>query len=88
MTYSRMILHVDKTNFVPLEIEYFDEKDSSRRIKRLERVDIRVVDGIPTPFRSVMFNENDGSSTRMDLLEIEFNKTLPEAMFTERELKK
>ena len=88
MTYSRMILHVDKTNFVPVEIEYFDEKDTSRRIKRLERGDIRDVDGIPTPFRSVMFNENDGSSTRMDLLEIEFNKKLPEAMFTERELKK
>lgn len=88
MTYSRMILHVDRANFVPLEIEYFSENDPQRRIKHLERGDIREVDGIPTPFRSIMFNENDGTSTRMDLLEIEFNRELPPAMFTERELKK
>lgn len=88
MSYSRMIVYVDKTSFVPLEIEYFSEKDPGRRTKRLERGDIRVIEGIPTPFRSIMFNENDGTHTRMDLLEIEYNRELPVSMFSERELKK
>jgi hypothetical protein len=36
----------------------------------------------------VMFNQNDNTQTEMELLEVKYNITLTDDMFTERSLKK
>jgi outer membrane lipoprotein-sorting protein len=56
LSYSRLIIWVIKENFVPIAIDYYDDKDPSRRVKRLVQSDIRVIDDIP-PLDDNMFTE-------------------------------
>ncbi len=84
MSYSRLIMWVIKENFYPIVIEYFDEDDSERRIKRLVQSDIRVIDEIPTAWKVVMTNEEDNSRTTMEVVDIEYNIDVDDHLFTER----
>ncbi len=88
LSYSRLIIWVVKTNYVPIVIDYYDENDPSRNVKRLVQSDIRVIDGIPTAMKAVMHNLNDNTQTELEMLEVEFNIPLDDSMFTERALKK
>jgi outer membrane lipoprotein-sorting protein len=88
LSYSRLIIWVIKENFVPIVIDYYDEKDPSRRLKRLVQSDIRMIDDIPTAMRAVMFNLNDNTQTELEMLEVKFNIPLDDSLFTERALKK
>jgi outer membrane lipoprotein-sorting protein len=88
LSYSRLIIWVIKENYVPIAIDYYDDKDPSRRVKRLVQSDIRVIDDIPTAMKSVMFDLNDNTQTELEMLEVKFNIPLDDNMFTERALKK
>ncbi len=88
ISYSRLIIWVIKENFVPIAIDYYDEDDPSRRLKRLVQSDIHVIDGIPAAMKAVMHNMNDNTETELEMLEVEFNIPLDDDMFTERALKK
>jgi len=88
LSYSKLIMWVDKENFVPLVIDYYDENDSSLLLKRLTQSDIKVIDGIPTAMKIVMHNKNDNTKTEMKMLEVEYNVELDDDMFTERRLKR
>jgi outer membrane lipoprotein-sorting protein len=88
LSYSRLIIWVIKENFVPIAIDYYDEDNASRRLKRLVQSDIRVIDGISTAMKAVMLNLNDNTQTELEMLEVEFNIALDDSMFTERALKK
>ncbi len=88
LSYSRMIMWIIKENFVPVVIDYYDEKDPVRHIKRLVQSNIRLIGSIPTAMRSVMYNRGDNSQTELELLEIKYDLPLSDAMFTERSLKK
>ena len=88
LSYSRLIIWVIKENFVPIVIDYYDEDDPSRNLKRLVQSDIRVIDSVPTAMKAVMHNLNDNTQTVLEMLEVEFNVPLDDSMFTERALKK
>jgi len=88
ISYSRLVIWIIKDRFVPVVIEYYSENDPDRILKRLVQSDIREVDGIPTAFRMDMHNQNDGSQTGLELLEVRYNLILPDSMFTERVLKR
>jgi len=88
LSYSRLIMWVVKENFYPIAIDYYDEDDPKRKVKRLIQSNIQVIDGIPTAMKAVMFNENDNTQTEMELLEVKYNIKLDDNMFTERSLKK
>ncbi|MBN1223499.1 MAG: outer membrane lipoprotein-sorting protein [Candidatus Aminicenantes bacterium] len=88
ISYSRLIIWVIKENFLPVAIDYYDEKDPSRLQKRLVQSDIRVLDGIPTAMKAVMHNANDNTQTEMELLDVKFNLGLDDDLFTERALKR
>jgi len=83
-----LIIWVIKENFVPIAIDYYDEDDPMRRLKRLVQSDVRVIDGIPTAMKAVMLNLNDNTKTELEMMEIKFNIPLEDSMFTERALKK
>ena len=87
-SYSRLIMWIVKENFLPVVIEYYDEKDPTYLLKTMVASDFRVIDGIPTSMKVVMFNENDNTQTEMELLEVKYNIPLGDDMFTERSLKK
>jgi len=86
--YSRLVMWVMKENFVPIVIDYYDEKDPELRRKRLVQSDIKVIDGIPTPMKMTMHNYLDGTETRMEFLEVKYNLPLDDGMFTVRGLKR
>jgi outer membrane lipoprotein-sorting protein len=88
LSYSRLIMWVVKENFYPIAIDYYDENDPIRKVKRLIQSDIQIIDGIPTAMKAVMFNENDNTQTELELLEVKYNIELNDNMFTERSLKK
>lgn len=88
VSYSRLIMWVIKENFVPAVIDYYDEDDPTLHEKRLVESDIRVIDDIPTAMKVVMYNKNDNTQTELELLEVKYNVTLADSMFTERGLKK
>jgi outer membrane lipoprotein-sorting protein len=88
MSYSRLIMWVIKENFVPVVIDYYHEDDPSLHEKRLTQSDIRTIDDLPTAMKVVMLNKNDNTQTEMELLEVKYNLTLDDSLFTERSLKK
>lgn len=88
ISYSRLIMWVIKENFYPVVIDYYEEHNPSSQEKRLVQSDIRIIDDIPTAMKMVMYNKNDNTKTEMELLEVKYNITLEDSMFTERELKK
>jgi len=87
LSYSRMIMWVVKENFVPLVIDYYDENDPDLLLKTLIQSDIKIIDGIPTPMKMVMYNKQDNTQTSMSWNEIKYNIQLKDEMFTERGLK-
>jgi len=88
ISYSRLIMWVIKENFVPIIIDYYDENDPALSEKRLVQSNVRVIDNIPTAMKIIMHNKNDNTQTELELLEIKYNVTLSDDMFTERGLKK
>ncbi|MEE8605951.1 MAG: outer membrane lipoprotein-sorting protein [Candidatus Aminicenantaceae bacterium] len=87
-SYSRLVMWIIKKNFLPVVIEYYDEKVPTYLLKTMVASDFQVIDGIPTSMKVVMFNKNDNTQTEMELMEVKYNITLSDAMFTERSLKK
>ena len=87
-SYSRMVMWVIKDNFLPIVIEYYDDSDPAYLLKTMTASDFQVIDGIPTAMKIVMHNANDNTQTEMELLEVQYNITLSDDMFTERSLKK
>jgi len=88
LSYSRLIMWVIKENSVPVVIDYYDEKDPNLLLKRLVQSDIQIIDNIPTPIKMVMYNKQDNTQTSMSFIEIQYNISLKDEMFTERGLKK
>lgn len=88
VSYSKLVLWIVKENYVPVVIDYYDEKAPDRVLKTLIQSDIKVIDGLHTAMKFVMINRNDNTQTEMEMLEVKFNIELEDSMFTERELKK
>ncbi len=88
ISYSRLVIWIIKDRFFPVVIDYYAEDDPDRRLKRLVQSEVRDVDGIPTAFRMVMHNHNDGTQTVMEFLDVRYDLTLRDDLFTERALKR
>ena len=85
--YSRIIVWVDKKTFVPIVIDYYHDKDPELREKQLICTDIELIDGIYTPMKFTMYNKLDDTKTTMEIIEINYNVDLPDALFTEEGMK-
>jgi outer membrane lipoprotein-sorting protein len=88
LSYSRMIMWVIKENYYPVVIDYYDEDDPRKHLKRLVQSEFKTINNYPTAMQVVMYNKIDNTNTKMRLLEITYDLPLDDAMFTERELKK
>jgi outer membrane lipoprotein-sorting protein len=86
--YSRLIMGVIKQNFVPVVVDYYDEDDPNRWLKRLVQYDIKEIDGVPTGMRMIMYNKDDNTRTNMEMLEVKYDVPMKDEMFTERGLQK
>ncbi len=87
-SYSRLMVWVIKENFVPVVIDYFDENDPSRLLKRMVQSDIKVIGGVPTGMKIVMYNKQDNTQTSMEFLSVQYNIEMDDKMFTEGGLRR
>lgn len=88
VSYSRLMMWVMKTNFYPMVIDYYHDTDPTFHEKRLGQSNIQIINNIPTAMKVVMHNEKDNTQTELEMLEVEYNLSLTDDMFTERALKK
>jgi outer membrane lipoprotein-sorting protein len=86
--YSRLVVWVIKENYIPVAIDYYHEKDRELLEKELVLSDVKVVDGIPTPMKMVMYNKLDNTKTSMGFRELTYDVNLPDNLFTEMGMKK
>jgi outer membrane lipoprotein-sorting protein len=86
--YSKLVMWVDKEEFVPLVIDYYHDDDSTLLEKELVCGDVEIIDNIPTPKQVVMHNKLDRTRTSMELLEVTYKVGLEDDLFTERGMKK
>ena len=85
--YSKLIMWIDKSNFMAVRIDYYDEDDPDLHLKRLILSDVRDIDGIPTATRMVMTDIQDNTDTVMEYSEITYGADIPDELFTERGMK-
>lgn len=83
--YSKMIVWVDKKNFVTRKTDYFED---GKLLKRLLLSDIRMIDRIPTAMMIEMTNLQDGGTTTLLIKEMKYNVNPADSLFTVRNLKK
>jgi outer membrane lipoprotein-sorting protein len=82
-SYSRVMLWVDKENFIPLAVDYYHEDDPTLREKQLVCHDVQLIDGIYTPMDCTMYNKLDNTYTKMKIIEITYRVELSDDLFTE-----
>ena len=88
VSYSRLVIWVEKETYVPVVISYYHEKDSTLLEKELFLNDVETIDGIPTPMKMDMYNRLDNTKTSMITKEVTYDVDLPDNLFTEMGMKK
>lgn len=91
--FSYYNVSIDRKNFVPMKMEFYDRKDKLYRIIETQKVElIEVKDGdktgkFPTVVKSVVSDLNTGSKTVMEFTSVKYNINLKD-IFTERYLRR
>ena len=76
---------IDKTNYLPVKIEYYDS--SGRAYRLIEVVEVKMVQEIPTVTKSKVTDLTDGSYTLMEFRRTVYDINLPDDLFSERALR-
>jgi outer membrane lipoprotein-sorting protein len=76
---------IDRKNFVPMKMEYYDKSGKLFRI--IESVKVEEIQGFPTVVKSVVSDLRTGSKTEMEFSDVKYNINL-EDIFTERYLRR
>ena len=83
--FSYYITYIDKQNFLPRNIEYFNTAD--RKYRSVEALDIEDIQGFPTVTRTLVSDLESGGSTEMRFRYIAYNIGIPDDVFNERSLR-
>jgi len=83
--YTRYISWVAKELWVHLKIEYYQDRDIYRTGMFS---DIRIIDGIPTPFRLEMENKKTGHRTELIVNSIQYHTHFTDELFSQRSLER
>ncbi|MFQ5631281.1 MAG: outer membrane lipoprotein-sorting protein [bacterium] len=83
--YSKLLYWADKEEFITRRIDYYEDGEL---LKRLNCYDIKMIDGHWTAMRLVMANLKEGGETVMEMVEIKYNVSPDEKLFTARNLKR
>jgi hypothetical protein len=77
--YEKIILFVRKSDHFVLAIQFFQK---GRLLKYLYNYDIRIVDGILTPFKAVMYLPGDRGKTEILMKSVRYNVPVPDSTFS------
>ncbi|MEW6427727.1 MAG: outer membrane lipoprotein-sorting protein [Thermodesulfobacteriota bacterium] len=84
--FSSYTVWIDKKTFLPVKSEYLDR--DKRLYRRMEAMEIREIQGLPTVIRSRVEDVLSGGATVSEFSDIKYNINLPDAIFTERALRR
>jgi outer membrane lipoprotein-sorting protein len=84
--FDHFVMHVHRTTFLPVQVEYFDKSGRKHRVYRALKVE--TIEGYPTITQSSMENLQTGGKTVMDYERVQYNVGLTEDLFTERYLRR
>ena len=84
--YSFMEMWVRKSDFMPLQLKFYDKAENL--LKVMDNNNIEKINGHLTPREIIMENIQEGTKTILELKEIEFNKDLPDNLFTTRNMRR
>ena len=76
---------IDKQNYLPMVIEYYDE--AGKAFRKIEANNVEVVQGIPTVTEAKVTNLLDNSFTLMQFGRMKYDLGIPEDIFSERSLR-
>jgi len=85
--YQKIMMWVAKSNFYPLQMEYFED-DESHPVKCLTLSEIEDIQGVPTAKKMLMKDLLDDTTTEIQILKVKYNVSLEKSMFTERGLRR
>jgi len=83
--FSYYTVAIDKTNYVPMKMEFFDK--ANKLYRTIESTEVKEVDGFVTVLKSVVKDLRTGSQTEMAFSNVKFNVGLKD-IFQERYLKR
>ena len=83
--FAYWLAYVDKNDFLPRRMEYFDESDKMYR--KLEALEVKVVAGHPTTVVMRVDDLRTGGFTIAQFRNVEYDLSIPESVFTERTLR-
>ena len=83
--FAYYIANINKETFLPMTVEYFNEKGEVYR--RMDVAEVEEVQGIPTVMKSKISNLETGSVTYMEFRRPVYNIGVPEEVFTSRSLR-
>ena len=86
ISYEKLLLKIDKKTFVPVQIDFY-RKGDKKPYKTLFQKEIKIIDGIPTPMKIVVANNETGSETEMKIINIDYGKELRDDLFSVENLK-
>ena len=76
---------IDRKNFVPVKMEFYDKKDKLYRV--IESKKVEIIQEFPTVVKSVVSDLKTGSRTEMEFSDVKYNIKLKD-IFTERYLRR
>ncbi len=82
------LTYIDKETFLPMKIEYFDDKDRSYRLIEAMKVEKIGDKEYPTVTKSKVTDKKRESTTEMEFSDIQYNIGIEDDIFTERYLRR
>lgn len=76
---------IDRENFLPTKIEYYDA--DGRLYRTVDALEVEDIQGYPTVTRTLVSDLANGGTTEMRFRFIEYDIGLPEEVFTERSMR-
>jgi outer membrane lipoprotein-sorting protein len=83
--FSSWTVWIDKTTFLPMKMEYYDEREEPYR--RIETLETEEIGGHPTVTKMQVSDLRSGGSTVSEFRNVEYDLGIPESVFTERTLR-
>lgn len=83
--FSYYNVYIDRDNFIPVKMEYYDNND--KKYREIETRKVEKIQDFPTPVKSVVRNLKTGSKTIMEYTEVKYNIGIGD-IFTERYLRR
>ena len=77
---------IDRKNFVPMKMEFYDKQGKLHRVIESEKVE--VIQDFPTVIKSSVSDLKTGSKTEMEFGDVKYDIGLEEDIFTERYLRR